>query len=85
MADPYTGSLTRRQAQRHTESIQTSKHLKRLENHAFGELEMSKSEIDASKFLISRTIGAAQALDITTDGQALSVNMVWNGNKPTDD
>ena len=84
MADPYKGSLTRRQTQHHTESIKTTKHLKRLENHAFGELEMSKSEIDASKFLISRTIGTAQAIDITTDGQALNVSMVWNGNKPAD-
>jgi hypothetical protein len=50
--------------------IQTSQLINRLQNHAFGKLELTDAQRDSAKFLISKSLSnPPEAQTITHDGE----------------
>ncbi len=58
--------------------IQTSQLINRLENHAFGDLDLSTSQIKAIEILIRKTLPdlSAVALDTSEDAQGLIAGII---------
>jgi hypothetical protein len=50
------------------QKIQASQLVNRLQKHAFGEIEMSATQLDAAKFLLNKRLGNA-ATEINVGGQ----------------
>jgi hypothetical protein len=69
--------LTHRQVSRHIESIQTAKHIKQLQDHAFDVTEMSESRIRVSLAMLKKTMGDQQAIEVDMQGDmSLNVNIL---------
>jgi hypothetical protein len=62
--------------QKTRERIQTSQIVNRLEKHVFGENEMTATQVNAAKILLSKTIPDLKqieaSIELTTHEQALS-------------
>jgi hypothetical protein len=79
--------LTKRQTSGHIDSIQTSKLINKLQNHALDDADMSTSQIKAAQILIDRTIPVLKATEISVDKDTLTSMAIYKGNapKPADD
>lgn len=70
---------------RHSESciarIRTSQLINRLQQHAFGKTELTRTQVDAAKFLIERTLARANSpVDLNIDGDLkIEVDFVGGG------
>lgn len=57
------------------EKIQTTQLIKRLTNHALGELELNQSQVRAIEILLKKTLPDLQSIEQTTKGEQ-SIYMV---------
>jgi len=73
MSRPVTGlprgrikgtPLTRRQQDKHRESIETAKLVRRLKDHSLGLIEMSPSQVRAAEILLNKSLPNLSATEI---------------------
>ena len=57
--------LTKRQRKLHTESIRTSKLIKKLQKHVLGDEELSNTQLKAAIALLDRTMPRLKAVEVT--------------------
>ena len=69
--------LNRRHQDMIRQKIQASQLIKRLQNHANGELELTSTQIDAAKFLINKTLSNAPQIQEHSgpDGEAIPTEL----------
>ena len=79
--------LNHRQVSSHIDSIQTSKLINKLQNHALDDAEMSTSQIKAAQILIDRTIPVLKGIEHKGQIDTLTSLAIYEGNapKPADD
>lgn len=72
--------LNTRQAESVKTHIQTTQLVKRLQEHALEDKEMTRSQIDAARILLKKTLPDLAVTAMTgPDGEALAVQFVVKG------
>lgn len=65
--------LTKRQTTKHIDSIQTSKLIKRVQDHVLEGEEMSQSQMAGAKLLLSKTMPDMKAIENSFDGDNVKI------------
>ena len=84
MAGRPQGKSSQEQRQAHTDSIQTSKILNRLEKQALGQEDMGRNAIQAAQILLRKTLPDLKVSEITASVH-LTEPIQWVGDDPGPD